>query len=74
MEQFKDNIRAPKTRSIPSAEPHILSHDDTKMLKAIAVLMMLFLHMFNRYDYQGNFKPWLFVFGHPLSFYLAKWE
>ncbi|CAM1350607.1 acyltransferase family protein [Tenacibaculum crassostreae] len=39
-------------------------------LKAIAILMMLFLHLFNR-DYKGVFQPFLFIGNHPLSYYIS---
>lgn len=42
----------------------------TNHLKSIAILMMLCLHLFNR-DYNGLFKPLLFVGSQPLSYYIS---
>ncbi len=39
-------------------------------LKSIAILMMLFLHLFNQ-DYHGLFEPLVFVGAQPLSYYLS---
>jgi len=39
-------------------------------LKAIAILMMLCLHLFNR-DYKGLFQPLVFVGSQPLSYYIS---
>ena len=39
-------------------------------LKSIAILMMLFLHLFNR-DFTGVFRPMLFVGKQPISYYLS---
>lgn len=40
-------------------------------LKSIAILMMLFLHLFNTLDYKGLFTPLLFVGDTPLVFYIS---
>jgi len=42
----------------------------TSHLKAIAILMMLGLHLFNR-DYSGLFQPLIFVGKEPLSYYIS---
>lgn len=42
----------------------------SNQLKAIAILMMLFLHLFNR-DYSGLFQPLIFVGKEPLSYYIS---
>lgn len=42
----------------------------SNQLKAVAVLMMLFLHLFNR-PYQGFFKPLFFIGEQPLSYYVS---
>lgn len=42
----------------------------SNQLKSIAILMMLFLHLFNR-DYTGLFQPLLFVGNQPLSYYIS---
>lgn len=39
-------------------------------LKSIAILMMFFLHLFNR-DHRGIFRPLIFVGEQPLSYYLS---
>ena len=48
-----------------------LSRDDTKRTKGFAVLLMVFLHLFQRLDYEGLFSPLLYVAGKPLVFYIA---
>jgi hypothetical protein len=40
-------------------------------LKSIAILMMLFLHLFNTLDYEGLFTPLIYVGEKPLVFYLS---
>lgn len=47
-----------------------ISIQKTNQLKSIAILMMLCLHLFNR-DYQGWFKPLIFIVDTPLSFYIS---
>ncbi|SEQ06076.1 acyltransferase family protein [Epilithonimonas lactis] len=42
----------------------------SNQLKSIAILMMLFLHLFNR-DFTGVFRPMLFVGKQPISYYLS---
>ena len=42
----------------------------SNQLKAIAILMMLCLHLFNR-DHNGLFEPLYFVWSKPLSFYVS---
>ena len=42
----------------------------SNQLKAIAILMMLFLHLFNR-EYTGLFQPLIFVGSQPLSYYIS---
>ena len=42
----------------------------SNQLKAIAVLMMLFLHLFNR-DHKEIFTPLIFIGERPLSYYLS---
>ena len=39
-------------------------------LKTIAILMMLFLHLFNT-NYHGLFEPLLFIGAQPLSYYIS---
>lgn len=40
-------------------------------LKAIAILLMVFLHLFNTLDYQGRFEPLIFIGAKPLVYYLS---
>ncbi|MEJ2900621.1 acyltransferase [Acinetobacter sp. NS-4] len=40
-------------------------------LKSIAILMMLFLHLFNTLDYEGLFTPLIYIGEKPLVFYLS---
>jgi hypothetical protein len=47
-----------------------ISLEQSNHLKTIAILMMLFLHLFNR-DYEGLFIPLIFVGDQPLSYYIS---
>lgn len=47
-----------------------ISIKESQQLKALAILMMLFLHLFNR-DYHGLFEPLIFIGSVPLSYYLS---
>lgn len=47
-----------------------VSVQKSSQLKAIAILMMLCLHLFNR-DYEGLFRPLLFMGKVPLSYYIS---
>ncbi|MBP0612946.1 acyltransferase [Chryseobacterium sp. cx-311] len=42
----------------------------SNQLRSIAILMMLFLHLFNR-DYKGLFQPLVFIGNQPLFYYLS---
>jgi hypothetical protein len=42
----------------------------SKIMKSIAILMMLWLHLFNR-PYEGIFTPLLFIGTQPVSYYLS---
>ena len=44
--------------------------EKSNQLKAVAALMMLCLHLFNR-PYQGLFEPLFFVGNQPISFYIS---
>lgn len=48
-----------------------LTKDDTKMIQGLAVMAMVWLHLFDR-SYEGLFQPVLFLFDIPLSFYIAQ--
>ena len=45
---------------------------DTKMIQGLSVLAMVYLHLFDRYDYEGLFQPLFFILGYPLSFYFGQ--
>jgi fucose 4-O-acetylase-like acetyltransferase len=47
-----------------------MSLQQSNQLKAIAILMMLFMHLFSP-DYHGLFEPLIFIGKQPLSAYLA---
>lgn len=47
-----------------------ISIQKTNQLKSIAILMMLFLHLFNR-DYNNLFTPLIFLGEQPLTYYLS---
>ena len=49
-----------------------LKKSDTKALQGIAILMMLFLHLFDRHDFEGIFYPSLFIKGIPVTYFLAQ--
>lgn len=49
----------------------LISLQKSNQLKAIAILMMLFLHLFNSLDYQNLFQPLVFIGGKPLVYYLS---
>lgn len=44
--------------------------NQSNQLKTIAILMMLFLHLFNT-DYHGLFEPIFFIGEQPLSYYIS---
>lgn len=48
----------------------LITHQKSNQLKSIAILMMLFLHLFNR-DFIGLFQPILFVGKQPVSYYIS---
>lgn len=48
-----------------------ISIEQSKILKTIAILMMLFLHLFNTLDYQGLFHPLIYIGDKPLVYYLS---
>ncbi len=46
--------------------------EESKILKGIAIIFMVCLHLYNRYDYMdGFYKPLLFIKGQPLIFLLS---
>ncbi|MNS56522.1 Acyltransferase family protein [compost metagenome] len=48
-----------------------ISVKQSQQLKAVAILFMLFLHLFNTVNYQGLFTPLVFVGDKPLVYYLS---
>lgn len=53
-----------------SANKMPITLQKSNQLKSIAILMMLFLHLFNR-DFTGLFQPVLFVGKQPISYYIS---
>lgn len=49
-----------------------LDKNDTKMIQGLAVLAMVCLHLFDRYDFNGLYHPFLYIGEYPLCFYLAQ--
>ena len=49
-----------------------LSKNDTKMIQGLCVLAMVWLHLFDTWNYEGLFKPLLFFNGYPLTMYIAQ--
>ncbi len=49
-----------------------LTKKDTKMIQGLCVLAMVWLHLFDTWNYEGLFKPLIFFQGHPLSMYIAQ--
>jgi hypothetical protein len=47
-----------------------ISFQKSNQLKAIAIIMMLFMHLFQR-EPQGLFEPLIYIGSQPLSYYLA---
>ena len=47
-----------------------ISITQSKIIKTIAIIMMLCLHLFNR-PYEGLFTPVLFIRKHPLSYFIS---
>lgn len=48
-----------------------ISIQQSDHLKAIAILMMVFLHLFNTLNYEGLFKPLLMIGDKPLVYYIS---
>ena len=49
----------------------MISIQQSNHLKSIAILMMLCLHLFNTLDYEGLFKPLLYIGSKPLIYYVS---
>ncbi len=45
---------------------------ETQMIKGIAILMMLFLHLFNRMHNVELCHPWILIGGEPLVYILRQ--
>lgn len=48
-----------------------ISIDKSNKLKAVAVLMLLCIHLFNTLDYHGLFKPLIFIGDTPFIYYIS---
>ena len=48
-----------------------LTKDDSKILKGIAILFMLGLHLYNRTDINGYYIPLIYVKGYPIIYYIS---
>ena len=44
---------------------------ESNQIKGIAILLMLLLHLFNTYDYQNIYDPYILINGTPLTFYIS---
>lgn len=49
----------------------MISIQQSNHLKSIAILMMLCLHLFNTLDYEGLFKPLIYLGEKPLIYYIS---
>ena len=49
-----------------------LGKRDTKMIQGLSVLAMVWLHLFDTWNYEGIFQPFIFFKGIPLVFYIAQ--
>ena len=49
-----------------------LKRKDTKMLQGLAALFMVWLHMFCNDNIDGLYRPCLYLFGYPISLYIAQ--
>ena len=49
-----------------------LTKKDTKMLQGLSVLAMVWLHLFDTWNYKGLFYPLLFFKGIPVAVYIAQ--
>lgn len=45
--------------------------EESKMLKGIAILFMVGLHLFNRTDPTGYYHAWIYIRGVPLVYYIS---
>lgn len=49
-----------------------MDRNETQMIKGIAILMMLFLHLFNRMHNVELTQPWIWIGGEPLVYILRQ--
>lgn len=49
-----------------------MTKDDSLMIKGLAILMMLFLHLFNRLDVFAVITPFVYLKDVPLVYYLSR--
>jgi hypothetical protein len=48
------------------------SKEETNILKGVAILFMLFFHLFNKYPIGNLYEPSIFIGGKPLSYLLSS--
>lgn len=53
-------------------KPLSFSKDTTLILKGIAILMMIFLHLFNRAEYYSLCESFIHIDGTPLVYFIAR--
>lgn len=49
-----------------------VTREDTRALKGYAILIMLFLHLFNNKEVDCNLNVWFYIDGIPLCYWLTK--
>lgn len=45
--------------------------DESKMLKGIAILFMVGLHLYNRVELDGYYSAWIMIGEYPLIYYIS---
>lgn len=45
--------------------------EQSKILKGIAILFMIGLHLFNRVNLEGYYEPWIWIGNYPLIYYVS---
>lgn len=48
-----------------------LTKDESKILKGIAILFMIALHLYNTLDYENLYQPLLYIGDKPLIYYIS---
>ena len=54
-----------------NVDKEMITVQQSNHLKSIAVLMMLYLHLFNTLDYQGLFEPLIYIGSKPFVYYMS---